>query len=48
MMMGADYYETDAEMAAMLAVGKVPLGIGENTTIRFANFSVLFARIAIY
>jgi glucose-1-phosphate adenylyltransferase len=34
MMMGADYYETEAEMAAMLAEGKVPLGIGEKSTIR--------------
>ncbi|XP_077229749.1 glucose-1-phosphate adenylyltransferase large subunit 1, chloroplastic-like isoform X2 [Tasmannia lanceolata] len=33
-MLGADYYETDAEMAALLAEGRVPIGIGENTKIR--------------
>lgn len=32
-MLGADYYETDAEMTSMLAEGLVPLGIGENTKI---------------
>lgn len=36
MMMGADFYETEAEMAAMLARGKVPLGVGENSKIRSA------------
>lgn len=34
MMLGADYYETDAEIASQLAEGKVPLGIGENTRIK--------------
>ncbi|BBN09565.1 glucose-1-phosphate adenylyltransferase [Marchantia polymorpha subsp. ruderalis] len=34
MMMGADYYETDAEMASLLASGKVPLGVGTNSKIR--------------
>ncbi|KAJ4779904.1 Glucose-1-phosphate adenylyltransferase [Rhynchospora pubera] len=34
-MLGADYYETDVERAAMLAEGqRVPIGIGENTVIR--------------
>ncbi|KAL7251846.1 hypothetical protein ACSBR1_013655 [Camellia fascicularis] len=33
-MLGADNYETDAEIAAMLAEGRVPIGIGENTRIR--------------
>lgn len=33
-MLGADYYETDAEIASLLAEGKVPIGIGENTQIR--------------
>ncbi|CAL5337712.1 unnamed protein product [Camellia sinensis] len=28
-MLGADDYETDAEIAAMLAEGRVPIGIGE-------------------
>ncbi|KAH7285698.1 hypothetical protein KP509_33G041600 [Ceratopteris richardii] len=34
MMMGADIYETEAEMAALLAEGKVPIGVGENTKIK--------------
>ncbi|ERN12307.1 hypothetical protein AMTR_s00025p00042290 [Amborella trichopoda] len=33
-MLGADYYETDAEVASLLAEGRVPVGIGENTKIR--------------
>ncbi|NP_001312715.1 glucose-1-phosphate adenylyltransferase large subunit 3, chloroplastic/amyloplastic-like [Nicotiana tabacum] len=33
-MLGADYYETDAEIASQLAEGKVPIGIGENTRIK--------------
>uniref|UniRef100_A0A5B7B003 Glucose-1-phosphate adenylyltransferase n=1 Tax=Davidia involucrata TaxID=16924 RepID=A0A5B7B003_DAVIN len=33
-MLGADYYETDAEVTALLAEGRVPIGIGENTKIK--------------
>lgn len=33
-MLGADYYETDDEVASLLAEGRVPIGIGENTTIK--------------
>lgn len=33
MIVGADFYETDAERAALLADGKVPVGIGRNTKI---------------
>ncbi|KAK1279107.1 hypothetical protein QJS04_geneDACA015737 [Acorus gramineus] len=33
-MMGADYYQTEAERASILAEGKVPIGIGRNTIIR--------------
>ncbi|XP_057956772.1 glucose-1-phosphate adenylyltransferase large subunit 3, chloroplastic/amyloplastic [Malania oleifera] len=33
-MLGADYYETDAEIASLLAEGRVPIGIGENTRIK--------------
>jgi glucose-1-phosphate adenylyltransferase len=33
MMMGADYYETDVEIATLLAEGKVPMGIGRNSKI---------------
>ncbi|KAL5700457.1 glucose-1-phosphate adenylyltransferase [Ranunculus cassubicifolius] len=32
-MMGADYYQTEAEIASILAQGKVPIGIGKNTQI---------------
>nr|CAD1823932.1 unnamed protein product [Ananas comosus var. bracteatus] len=34
MMMGADLYETEAEIASMLAEGRVPMGVGQNTKIR--------------
>ncbi|KAJ6805364.1 glucose-1-phosphate adenylyltransferase large subunit 1-like isoform X1 [Iris pallida] len=34
MMMGADYYQTEAEIASLLAEGKVPIGVGTNTKIR--------------
>ncbi|KAL1349417.1 hypothetical protein HN51_025921 [Arachis hypogaea] len=33
-MMGADYYQTEAEIASLMAEGKVPIGIGRNTKIR--------------
>jgi len=33
-MMGADYYQTEAERLSELSVGKVPVGVGENTKIR--------------
>lgn len=32
-MMGADYYQTEAEIAACLAQGKVPIGVGKDTKI---------------
>jgi glucose-1-phosphate adenylyltransferase len=34
MMMGADLYETEDEISRLLAEGKVPIGVGENTKIR--------------
>jgi len=34
--MGCDFYQTDVERQADLEAGRVPLGIGENTTIRRA------------
>ncbi|KAL0334714.1 UNVERIFIED_CONTAM: Glucose-1-phosphate adenylyltransferase large subunit [Sesamum radiatum] len=34
LMMGADYYQTESEIASLLAQGKVPMGIGRNTKIR--------------
>ncbi|VFQ78344.1 unnamed protein product [Cuscuta campestris] len=36
LMMGADQYETESEIASLLADGKVPIGVGENTKIRNA------------
>jgi len=36
LLMGADYYESPAERAQVLESGKVPLGIGANTTIQRA------------
>ncbi|KAK7284495.1 hypothetical protein RJT34_19241 [Clitoria ternatea] len=33
MMMGADCYQTEAEIASLLAAGNVPIGIGKNTKI---------------
>jgi glucose-1-phosphate adenylyltransferase len=33
-MMGADNYQTESEIASLLAEGKVPIGIGPNTKIR--------------
>lgn len=32
--MGADYYQTESEIASALAQGKVPVGVGPNTKIR--------------
>jgi glucose-1-phosphate adenylyltransferase len=36
LLMGSDFYQTDEERAADLRSSKVPIGIGENTTIRRA------------
>ncbi|KAK9080313.1 hypothetical protein SSX86_000071 [Deinandra increscens subsp. villosa] len=33
MMMGADYYQTESEIAALVANGRVPIGVGQNTKI---------------
>nr|QED40915.1 adenosine diphosphate glucose pyrophosphorylase large subunit 1 [Agave tequilana] len=33
-MLGADYYETEFEVASILSEGRVPIGIGENTKIK--------------
>ncbi|CAI8611445.1 unnamed protein product [Vicia faba] len=33
-MLGADFYETQEEVTALLAEGRVPVGIGENTKIK--------------
>lgn len=34
LMMGADYYQTESEIASLQAEGKIPIGIGSNTKIR--------------
>ncbi|KAM0028869.1 putative glucose-1-phosphate adenylyltransferase [Helianthus debilis subsp. tardiflorus] len=34
LMLGADYYQTESEIASLLANGKVPIGVGSNTKIR--------------
>lgn len=34
-MLGADYYETDSEVVSLLSEGRVPIGIGENTKIKY-------------
>lgn len=31
--MGADYYQTESEIASLVALGKVPVGVGSNTKI---------------
>ncbi|XP_047322388.1 glucose-1-phosphate adenylyltransferase large subunit 1-like [Impatiens glandulifera] len=33
LMMGADHYQTESEIASLLAEGKIPMGIGSNTKI---------------
>lgn len=39
MMMGADYYQTESEISSTLAQGKVPVGVGHNTKIRYLTIS---------
>lgn len=34
-MLGADFYETEAEVASVVAEGRAPVGIGENTKIKW-------------
>ncbi|KAL8129541.1 hypothetical protein V2J09_018696 [Rumex salicifolius] len=34
LMLGADHYQTETEIASLLADGKVPMGIGQNSKIR--------------
>lgn len=33
-MLGADFYETSAEISSLLTEGGVPIGIGENSRIK--------------
>lgn len=39
-MMGADYYQTESEIASLVAEGKVPIGIGRNTKIRWLELKI--------
>ena len=34
MIMGADYYESDEQRTALVAEGKIPIGIGANSHLR--------------
>lgn len=34
-MLGADSYQTESEIASLLAEGNVPIGIGRDTKIRY-------------
>lgn len=43
-MLGADYYETDSEIAYALTKGKVPIGIGENTRIKYRQYDFCFSK----
>jgi glucose-1-phosphate adenylyltransferase len=36
MIMGADYYESEEEKAALIAQGKVPMGVGDGCVIQNA------------
>lgn len=40
-MLGADYYETEDEVASLVAEGRVPIGIGENTKIKYKKLKSL-------
>lgn len=33
MIMGADYYESDKQREELMAAGRIPIGIGSNSTI---------------
>lgn len=48
MMMGADYYLTESESASLRAQGKVPIGVGCNSKIRYdqnLNCNDLYCKI---
>ena len=47
-MLGADYYETDSEVASLLAEGRVPIGIGENTKIKYKYYLSFSTYISLY
>lgn len=42
MMLGADFYQTEEERADLLNMGQVPVGIGENSKIRYQRFEIYF------
>jgi len=37
LMLGADSYQTESEIASLLAEGNVPIGIGRDTKIRYQS-----------
>ena len=39
-MMGADHYQTESEIASLVAEGKIPIGIGRNTKIRWLELKI--------
>lgn len=41
-MLGADFYETDVEVSSLLSEGRVPVGIGENTKIKYRLLKPFF------
>jgi len=43
-MMGADNYQTESEIASLLAEGKIPIGIGRNTKIRYYSTAAQISR----
>ena len=47
-MMGADYYQTDSEIAALIANGEVPIGVGQNTKIMYVFLSSTIANDTCY
>ena len=43
-MLGADSYQTESEIASLLAEGNVPIGIGRDTKIRYqTEITIIFS-----
>lgn len=47
-MLGADFYETDVEVASLLAGGRVPVGIGENAKIKYKQLEPFYTNTYTY
>lgn len=45
-MLGADYYETEGEVASLVAEGRVPIGIGENSRIKWSLLNFILPPFA--